>query len=425
MKKCMNFLGIIILISYIFSSYNKDKNDYDLLLEWGKNNSVYISDKIEMNYTNQNNRNYYVVKKIKKDEIIISIPKSLPLNVASALNILGSKAEKKYKTYKKIFTDKNKEDKEILSYRIEQSFLAYLMTIANKNKSKKNKLYQNYKYFFNTFETNLENFPVYFSTDQFKSLMFSILGNEVVRIKRIFEEELELLEREIHKKTLDMDEYLKYRLFTFEKFINVSGTSYIIPFVDLLDTNPVNFNLQIQYFVENNTICIVATKDINPQDKLKMAVVQMTNSNSLIFYGKIYEENKNYIEDFLISKISRDYLKQLNLDTLIGDGDAIDITQKKYYEKVLPFYTKLSRLLKEDGSKASALRLFLENMKSIRNSYNKSTISELNKLFYNTKTAEHIKSVLDSEKHYLDKKIREMEKIFNKYNQERQSNLYS
>ena len=425
MKNFINYLVVIIFISQIIYSYNKDKTAYDLLLEWGKNNSVYITHKIRMNYTNENNRNYYVVEKIKKDEIIISIPQSLPLNVDSALNILGSKYRKQYKTYKKIFTDKNKEDKEILSYRIEQSFLAYLMTIANKNKSKKNKLYQNYKYFFNTFETNLENFPVYFSTDQFKSLMFSILGNEVVRIKTIFEEELELLEREIHKKTLDMDEYLKYRLFTFEKFINVSGTSYIIPFVDLLDTNPVNFNLQIQYFVENNTICIVATKDINTQDKLKMAVVQMTNSNSLIFYGKIYEENKNYIEDFLISKISRDYLKQLNLDPLIGDGDAIDITQKKYYEKVLPFYTKLSRLLKEDGSKASALRLFLENMKSIRNSYNKITISELNKLFYNTKTAENIKSVLDSEKHYLDKKIREMEKIFNIYNQERQSNLYS
>ena len=253
--------------------------------------------------------------------------------------------------------------------------------------------------------------------------MFSIFGNEVVKVKRIFEEELEILEREIHKKTLDMDEYLKYRIFTFEKFINVSGTSYIIPFVDFLDTNPVNFNLQVKYFNENNTICIVATKDINPQDKLKMAVVQMTNSNSLITYGKIYEENKNYIENFFISRISIDYLKQLNLDPLFGGGEIIDLAQNKYYEKILPLYTKLSSLLKEDGSKASALRLFLENMKCIRNSYNKITISELYKQFYNTKTVQNIRSVLDTEKHYLDKKIREMKKIINKYTQERQIDL--
>jgi hypothetical protein len=269
MKKCLNFLGIIILISHIISSYNKDKTDYDLLLEWGKKNSVYITDKIKMNYTNENNRNYYVVEKIKKDEIIISIPKSLTLNIDSALNLLGSKARKQYQAYKNKFTDIIKEDKAIISYRIDQSFLAYLMTIANKKKSKKNKLYQYYKYFFNTFETNLEHFPVYFSTEQLKIIIFSIFGNEVIKVKRIFEEELEILEREIHKNTLDMDEYLKYRLFTFEKFVNVSGTSYIIPFVDFLDTNPVNFNLQIKYFNNNNTLCIIETKNINPQDELK------------------------------------------------------------------------------------------------------------------------------------------------------------
>ena len=426
MKKCINLLGIIILISHIFSSYNKDKNDYDLLLEWGKNNSVYITDKIKMNYTNENNRNYYVVKKIKKNEIIISIPKSLPLNVDSALKILGSKARIKYQAYKNLFTDKIKENKETLSYRIDQSFLAYLMTIANKNKPKKNKLYNHYKYFFNTFETNLEHFPVYFNSNQLKILMFSIFGNEIFKVKRMFEEEFEVLESEMHKKTLDMDEYLKYRLFTFEKYVNISGSSYIIPFVDLLDTNPVNYNLQVKYFEQNNTICIVAKKDINPQDKLKIAVVQMTNSNSLITYGKIYEENKNYIENFFIPVISIDYLRQLNLDPLLmEDGEAIDLTQDYYYEKVLPFYKKLSKILKEDGSKPSALRLFLENMKYIRNSYNKITVSELFKNFYNAQTVQNIRSVLDTEKHYLDKKIREMKKIFNKYNQERQSNLYS
>ena len=254
--------------------------------------------------------------------------------------------------------------------------------------------------------------------------MFSIFGNEIFKVKRMFEEELEVLESEMHKKTLDMDEYLKYRLFTFEKYVNISGSSYIIPFVDLLDTNPVNYNLQVKYFEQNNTICIVAKKDINPQDKLKIAVVQMTNSNSLITYGKIYEENKNYIENFFIPVISIDYLRQLNLDPLLmEDGEAIDLTQDYYYEKVLPFYKKLSKILKEDGSKPSALRLFLENMKYIRNSYNKITVSELFKNFYNSQTVQNIRSVLDTEKHYLDKKIREMKKIFNKYTHNRQSDL--
>ena len=265
-----------------------------------------------------------------------------------------------------------------MSYRVNQSFLAYLMTNANKNKSKKNKLYQFYKYFFNTFETNLENFPIFFTSEQLRMLMFSIFGNEVVKIKRLFEEEFEILEREIHKKILDLDEYLKYRLFTFEKFVNISGTSYIIPFVDLLETNPINFNLQIKYINENQTVSVIATNDINPKDKLKLAVVQMTNCDSLITYGKIYEENKNYIENFRISKIYMDYLKELNLNPLIGDGEIIDLSQDKYYEKALPFYIELSRLLKEDGSKASAIRLFIININySLKKLFNNSTKSRI------------------------------------------------
>ena len=127
----------------------------------------------------------------------------------------------------------------------------------------------------------MDHFPVYFSYEQLKILMFSNLGREAFRVRRSFEEELEILEREIHKKELDMDEYLKYRLFTFGKYINITGTNYIIPFVDFLDTNPVNFNLKVKYFNENNTICIIAANDINPQDELKLFVVPMTNSNSL------------------------------------------------------------------------------------------------------------------------------------------------
>ena len=50
MKNFVNLLIIsfVILISHINSKTTKD---YDLLLEWGKNHSVFISDKIGINYT--------------------------------------------------------------------------------------------------------------------------------------------------------------------------------------------------------------------------------------------------------------------------------------------------------------------------------------------------------------------------------------
>ena len=424
MKIYLISLILIITISYINTGNKKEnkKNDYDLLYEWGKNNSLFISNKIAMNYTNENDKNFYVKKKIKENETIMTIPKSLLLNVESALNLLGKKVRKQYENYKKQqFEAKNYANDEILSYRIDQSFLAYLMTIANK--SKKNKLYQYYQYFFNTFETNLERFPVFFNSEQLRLLMFSLFGNEVIQTKEMFEEEFGILQKEISKKVLDQDEYIKYRIFTFNKFLNISGTSYIIPFIDMLETNPINYNLQINYTLEKDSITVISIKDIKPEDKLKMAVVQMTNSGSLITYGRIYEENKHYVENFRIPKISTAFLRERNIDPLMANGEVIDLSQKNYYEQIIPLYIELSKMLKEDGSKASALRLFLENIKSIRNEYNKLTVSELFKNFFIAKNVQNIRSVLDTEKYYLDKKIREMKIILNKYAREKEHDL--
>lgn len=426
MNNILFSLIIIIITSHIFTT--SKKNDYDLLLEWGTNNSIYISDKIAMNYTNENNKNYYVKKKINKDEIIISIPKKLLLNIESVLNLLGPKTKKQYENYKKEHFNNNSNNKkdpnDILSYRIDQSFLAYLMTIANKNKSNKNKFYQFYKYFFNTFETDLERFPVLYNTEQIRLLIFSLFGNELVQTKEMYDEEFEILQSKIHKKPLDQDEYYKYRIFTFNKLVNISGVSSIIPFVDMLETNPINFNLQINYTYENDSISVMAVKNIKKDDKLKMAVVQMTNSGSLITYGKVYEENKNYIENFRIPKISVNFLKIKNLDPMMAaNGDIVDISLQNYYEEIIPIYMDLSKLLKEDGSKVSALRLFQENLLSIRDQYDKVTVSELFKHFYTPKYVNNIRSVLSTEKLYLNKKIREMKQIINKYAKESEQDL--
>ena len=99
----------------------------------------------------------------------------------------------------------------------------------------------------------------------------------------------------------------------------------------------------------------------------------------------------------------------------MATGELINLSEKNYYEKVVPEYSEISKALKEDGSKASALRLFLENIISTREYYNKLTVSDLYKHFFNAKTVQNIRSILDTEKNYLDKKIREMKEIVNKY----------
>ena len=50
-----NAFIIRILFIFILIAFSSGKSDYDLLLEWGLNNSVEISDKIYIEYINENN----------------------------------------------------------------------------------------------------------------------------------------------------------------------------------------------------------------------------------------------------------------------------------------------------------------------------------------------------------------------------------
>ena len=81
------------------------KNDYDLLYDWGQNNSVYISDKIGINYTSNNKKNYYVKDHIFSGETIMSIPKKILLDINSALKLCNSKLRNIYENYKKEIFD--------------------------------------------------------------------------------------------------------------------------------------------------------------------------------------------------------------------------------------------------------------------------------------------------------------------------------
>ena len=408
MKKI--FLLLILLTTYNLS--HSKKTDYDYLIEWGKNNSVFISDKIKINYTNENTKNFYVKETIEPNEIIISIPENLLLNINSALKLSSNKFQKQFEKYKKQkFKQAKNNSSELFNQRIENSFLAYIITMANLNKSPKNKLYQYYKYFFDTCETNLDKFPLFYSTDQIRPFLFSLFSNELIQTREAFEEEYTILQSQITKKQFDLDDYLKYRLFTYNKLVNISEQSSIVPFVDILDTNPVSFNLQVRYLQDNHTVNVISNQEINPEQKLILAVVEMTNMASLIVYGRIYEENKNFLETFKISKISPIFLRSKNMNLMLSNSNLMDLMKPKFYDEVIPEYMELSKMMNGDGSSVSALKLLVENIEEFRKQYDDVTTSVLMKNFFDTEIVYNIKSVLDTEKNFLDKKIKQLKKI--------------
>ena len=395
-------LSLIIVVT-IINNINTKSEDYDHLLEWGKSHNVFISEKLAMNYTSENIKNFYATKEIEKNETLMIIPKELVLNIETALKLFGTKTNKLYEKYK---NEKFEYTNEFLKYRIQQSFLAYLMYAGNKHKSEKNKFYQYYKYFFNTFETNLDNFPIFYNNEQFSLLTSSLLGNEIFQTRALFDEEYTILDKRILSKRLDYDEYLRYRTYTLSKGNNITGLCTLIPFVDILDVHPSKYNLKLKFDLDDYGVKVISTKKIKTNRKLMVKIMTMQNSNMLIFYGKTFKELDNTVNNFLVPYISPLYLTERNLDQGLAKGDKIDLVHEKFYEEAMPTYMDFSKKIKEDGSPLSALRIFMGNLKALRKKYDEVTTSQLHKTFFTLKDVENVKRILNTEMRFYDEKMK-------------------
>ena len=394
------YLLIITLILLLANISSKTTRDSDLLLEWGKNHSVFISDKIGINYTSENLKNFYVKEEIDKNEAIMIIPPELILNLETALNLYGPKTKKLYDKYKK---EKFEYVNEFLAYRKQQSFLAYLMLQGSKHNNKFHKFFQ---YFMNTFETNLDGFPIFYNNEQFSLLTMSQFGNEIYQTKTLFEEEYSILDQKILSKGLDYDEYLKFRTYTLSKGNNITGLCSLIPFADILDIHPTKYNLKLEFNLSDYGAKVVATRKIKMKRRLRLKVQTGQNSNSLIFYGRTFKELENTVNSFLVPYVSSQYLTEKNMDQSLAINEKIDLAHEKFYEEAMKTYMDFSKKIKQDGSPLSALYIFKDNLVAMRKKYDDVSTSQIHKTFFTQKDIENVKRVINLEKRFYDEKMK-------------------
>ena len=404
MRKTLNIL-IITFILFISNITTRSTKDYDLLLEWGKNHSVFISDKIGINYTSENVKNYYVREEIEKNETIMEIPTELILNLKTALDLYGPKTKKLYDKYRK---EKFEYVNDYLPYRIQQSFLAYMMYQGNKHNNKFHKFFQ---YFMNTFETNLDGFPIFYNNEQFNLLTMSQFGNEIFQTKTLFEEEYSILDQKVLSKGLDYDEYLKYRTYTLSKGRNMTGLCTLVPFVDILDIHPTKYNLKLDFNLDDYGVRVISTKKIKAKRRLRLKVDSMQNSNSLIFYGRTFKELENTVNNFLVPYISSQYLTEKNLDQSFASQEKLDLSHEKFYEEAMKTYMDFSKKIKEDGSPLSALNIFKDNLMAMRKKYDEVSTSQIHKTFFTNKDIENVKRVINTEKRFYDEKMKVLDTL--------------
>jgi hypothetical protein len=345
----------------------------------------------------------------------MNIPYKIMLNIDNALELLNNKKLKKlYSEYQK---DKFQISLGFLPASLDQSFLSYLIYLVNHRQKhyKKTKFYQYFHYLIDTFETDLDSFPIFYNKNQLELLKGSLSWMELTLMKELFKEEVHNLEYKHNQKSIDFDEYLRFRTLTITKSLNISNCTSIIPFIDMFNYDPIDFNVNFKLNETNNNLYVFTTKKVKRGDILYLRAGYFSNIKRFILYGETFEKMKDYIESFQIPLISPMIHESItDKDKGYYLDDTIDLVKKKFYKNALETYKKISKLKNEDGSDLSAYNLFLKNLEYIRGNYQPITATHIYNQFVNLKDIENVKRVLYLEKKVMDEKIDVLRKFINK-----------
>ena len=406
---------MIYFFIFLFIRLTKQKNDYDLLLEWGKNNSLEISDKIEMKYISENNKTFLSKEKINENEIILNIPNSISLSVENAIKFYGKKAKKIYEELKKYNNDTKNY------FMCDQQFLAYMMyRVSKNNKTMNNEFYKYYKYLFNTFESYLDSFPIFYNLEQLYLTKFTSLSYLIDYLKKMYKIEMDMFENQLHKK-INKDDYFVFRTYSSSKSHNISGHSVILPFVDMFNKHPTNYNLRVE--ADEMSAKVIATRDILPSETLYIKYDTLTNHNSLTLFGITFDE--------IIDKITAFHIPILNPLLLNNHNktdqnlhyyfyEYMDIGKNNFYVKNIEKYKEISLKLKGDGTELSAYKLILENLETLKEYNSLINSSSVYKVFYMKKDIDNILRLFKSDIKYLKQKIDFMKKIISDYEKKKE-----
>ena len=419
----------IFLFSFIalFVSINNHKI-YNDLYSWGVNNSLEISEKIEMIFKDVNNKTYRARAQINENETILHIPHKIMLNMEVALNLLDSKKLKKQ--YQKYVKEKIEEEyADAKNYNLnstpdnstlqaEKGFLAYILyLVQHKPKHyQKTKFYEFFKYYIETFENNLSRLPLFYTSEQLEVLLGLSMSHLVMQLKNVYEEEADNFSKKYYKQTLNYDDFYRYRVFTKVKAYNITGNNTMVPFLDLFKTDYFKYNANFT-IEDNGDVRIFATKQINKNEIVVIAEKELNNMYRYILYGKTYDEFIGDIPFYMINAFSPTtyYIYKLSEDERdFYDEYKIDLADANFINKSISQYRALHEKF---GKTANESDLFYydvlrTNLRYYKEYFDIVTQERIYNAFYNPDDIINIQRILQGEKNLVYKCYEQVDEKF-------------
>jgi hypothetical protein len=228
-------------------------------------------------------------------------------------------------------------------------------------------------------------------------------------------DEAAIFEKVIYKKPIIFDDYLKFRIFSVQKYYNVSGVVNIVPFIDLIkqDFNEPN----CVYYVEDGHIKVRAILNVFPNEELILKPDNISNQHRLIFFGETFNELLGQFPSYNIPLIAKNFLKDQNIE--MNDNikkliakiriNNIDLAAPEFYKYAEDVYVEISKNSKNNKKKEKTeidgYRLFLRYLKKLRSNLDLVDDDKIRQAFYSRIDVENAKKIFKGERMFMDKKI--------------------
>ena len=272
------------------------------------------------------------------------------------------------------------------------------------------------------FEGNIEHLPFFYSSEQIRLFSNTTFGGVFENLNRYFSDEYSLFEKNFYKKHMIFEDYLKYRIFSVQKYYNFTenGGVNLVPFIDLIKQSHNEPNCI--FYEEKGHIKVRAILNLFPGDELIIKPENISNQHRLIFFGETFDEIIDVFPSYSIPVVAKNFLLEENLELdnnlleKIKKYNMMDLCVDEFYNYVIDLYSEIAvKINKKHKGEIHALKLLIKYLKKLKSNIELIDDEKIRNSFFSKIDIDNARRILKGEKMFLGKKIKEVQDYIKKF----------
>ena len=411
-------------------------NIIPIVLEWAKNNSVYINPKLNLNkrMKRDNYYSFYADSKIPNNTLLFRVPYNMMITQNNIYDIYKSSKNNKFENlWENILAMKS----EYVKYYSTQQLLYMSIILEYAIRKKKGPIYKKYKEYLKLYEQrNMDIYPVFYDESEKYYLGGSNLGIQLNRATEALNEEYILLSTRLNISIPNQDDFFKARVISLVSSTDFNNSNIflppaynetcIIPFLDcfnkVISSERANAILDIKG-IKNETnnytdyyFEIYSSDEIYLGSEINLKWRPFPNTEFLIYYGQV-EEGNPFNSKFYVDIINRKLKEELGYDKEKKfeniKRDMYEINTEFYDPSVINAYRNLSLVIdKYKNREEGAYELMRDNLKNYFDLYeNPLSDGNINIYINGNEKKKDIKEIIHKEKKLIEGKIEYLDRV--------------